>query len=496
MAYKLKRIRTLCVLGASIAALILSAAVLSEPFLVRCHSQADLQNQEHANARKLEHSGQRGWLYKESHALVIGVSKYEHYRPLPQLADDVNAVSNALEQSGFKVEKLLDPGHDELGLRILTFIREWGEGDQNEDNSLLIYFSGHGCTLGKKPHELGYILPRDAAAYHGDPKDEPALRNTALSMNLFREYARSITAKAALFVFDSCFSGYMFEAINNKSIPGEIVWSKVTAPVRQFITAGTAEQEAPSESIFRRKFVEGIQGQADYNKDGYVTGRELSEFLATEVGNLSHGRQTPLSGRSDPENGGDFVFEVWTPYNSDRGRLRQWPLEIEYVPSGWMGDGESYGSRSVSRYVSIAFEAANIDGKKTVARRIDYKRGPKGWAGIYWQHPEGNWGDKEGYDLSDAKAITFYARGENGDEVAEFISGGVEGGTKKYHDEFKKSLGQQILTKEWQHYTIDLTDVPADKRKHVIGGFAWIGSSGFDSGGKLVVRIADIVVVY
>jgi hypothetical protein len=435
----------------------------------------------------------RKWLYRERHALVIGVSKYDHYRELPQVAEDVSAVSFALEQSGFKVEKLLDPGHDDLRLKILTFIREWGEGDQNDDNGLLVYFSGHGCTLGKKPHELGYLVPRDAAAYHGDPRDEPALRSTSLSMDAFKEYARMITAKAVLFVFDSCFSGYMFEAINNKAIPREIVWSKVTAPVRQYITAGNADQEVPSESIFRRKFIDGIQGQADYNKDGYVTGKELSEFLATEVANLSHGRQTPLSGRSDPENGGDFVFVV-PGHNNVDGPANTWPLDAQYKPSGWMGDAEGQ-EKKPSQYLSVTLEAVNIKGNKIVAARIEYSKGPKGWAGIYWQHPEGNWGDKEGYDLSDAKAISFYARGENGDEIAEFISGGIEDGAKKYHDDFKKSLGQQILRKEWQQYTIDLTDVPADKRKHVIGAFAWVGLGGFDSSGKLIAHIADIKVV-
>jgi hypothetical protein len=483
------RICRLCALYISTATLILSCET---------HSgiRASVANRAQAEAKRSvrvipAQDGARNWLYRESHALVIGVSKYDHYKELPQVAEDVTAVSYALEQSGFKVEKLLDPGHDDLGLKILTFIREWGEGDQNVDNGLLVYLSGHGCTLGKKPHQLGYLVPRDAAAYHGDPKDEPALRNTALSMDAFKEYARMITAKAVLFVFDSCFSGYMFEAINNKAIPGPIIWAKVGAPVRQYITAGTAEQEVPSESIFRRKFVEGILGQADYNKDGYVTGRELSEFLETEIARLSHGKQRPMSGRSDPKNGGDFVFVV-PGYNNLDGPT--WPLEAQYKPTGWMGDAEGQENKP-SQYVSVTREAVNINGSKVVGARIEYAKGLKGWAGIYWQHPEGNWGDKEGYDLSDAKAITFYARGETGDEIAEFISGGIEDGTKKYHDDFKKSLGEQILTKEWQQYTIDLSDVPPGKRKHVIGAFAWVGLGGFGSSGKLITHIAEIKVV-
>lgn len=167
-------------------------------------------------------------------------------------------------------------------------------------------------------------------------------------MDEFETFARPISAKATLFVFDTCFSGYMFEAMRRGGTtpPPPVIWAKVNAQVRELITAGTAEQQVPARSIFRTKFVEGIGGRAALDRDGYVTGRELCYFLTAEVANASGCKQTPVCGRSDPENGGDFLFVVPPgpePPNSS-------PLETQYKRSGWMGDG---GERVRNRYQSL-----------------------------------------------------------------------------------------------------------------------------------------------
>jgi hypothetical protein len=427
------------------------------------------------------HSG----LYKNSHALVIGVSSYDHFPRLPEVAKDVDAVAEALERTGFIVEKLPDPTRDKLDASILSFINKWGENADDVDNRLLIYFSGHGITIGDKSTRIGYIVLKDSAAYYG-PADNPAFRGSAVSMDRFKEYSRMIKAKAVLFVFDSCFSGYMFEVLSNKDAMPPGSWTSLE--VKEFITAGTAEQEVPERSIFRDKFLEGINGKADYDHDGFVTGRELCYFLASEVDRATAGRQTPLCGKSSPENGADFVFVL------PNASTRSWPLGSQYRPSGWMGDGEGQG-KAPSKYLTFKLESAAINGKIMSVARIEYTRGNKGWAGIYWQYPEGNWGEKPGYNLSGARAISFWARGERGGEIVEFLSGGIEGVNKPYHDEFKKSLGDVVLSSGWQNYTIDLSDVPPASLKSVIGGFAWVGKGGFDANGKLVTYIADIQVV-
>src|SRR5207253_44409 len=86
--------------------------------------------------------------------------------------------------------------------------------------------------------------------------------------------------------------------------------SRTSMPVRQFITAGTAEQEVPDRSIFREQLVEALRGEADLNGDGYVTGSELGAFLEDKVTNYSNRAQTPRWGKIRNPNldKGDFVF--------------------------------------------------------------------------------------------------------------------------------------------------------------------------------------------
>ena len=84
---------------------------------------------------------------------------------------------------------------------------------------------------------------------------------------------------------------------------------------RQFITAGSADETVPDESIFRRQFVAALTGEGDVDGDGFVTGTELGEFLQKTVVNYSRAAQHPQYGKIRNPNldKGDFVFSVGAP---------------------------------------------------------------------------------------------------------------------------------------------------------------------------------------
>jgi hypothetical protein len=93
------------------------------------------------------------------------------------------------------------------------------------------------------------------------------------------------------------------------------------------------------------------------------------------------------------------------------------------------------------------------------------------WAGIYWQYPANNWGDmQQGQNLTGAKNLTFWARGDTGGEIAEFKVGGITG---QYPDsiEIPLTTGVIVLSENWTTYTIDLI---GQDLSHVIGGFCWV----------------------
>ena len=247
--------------------------------------------------------GQRQALYDASYALVIGASKYRSgWRTLPGVLDDVKAVSALLTRQGFEVSTLQDPTRDQLDQALRQFVGRYG---LREGNRLLVYFAGHGHTDKSGDRKLGYIVPVDAP----DPNKDPGgFIATAYSMGSMEEVARQIRSRHALFIFDSCFSGTIFRTRNG--VP-DAISDRTSRPVRQFITAGDEDQTVPDKSIFRRQLERGLgEGDADLNRDGYITGSELGDFLHDEVTNYTTRAQTPQHGKiRDPDlDRGDIVF--------------------------------------------------------------------------------------------------------------------------------------------------------------------------------------------
>jgi len=163
------------------------------------------------------------------------------------------------------------------------------------------------------------------------------------------------------------------------------------------------------------------------------------------------------------------------------------PVETIYTPSGWMGDGEAG-----TQYLTMKRAAGEIGGRQVVVTKFQYKPGPAGFGGIYWLCPDKNWGDKKGRDLKGARRIAFVARGETGNEIVSFKSGGIEGNGKPNHDSFTAALGAQALKKEWTRYTIDLSECDFSS---VIGAFS-LSVAASDVSDTATFYIAELQIEY
>ncbi len=167
----------------------------------------------------------------------------------------------------------------------------------------------------------------------------------------------------------------------------------------------------------------------------------------------------PIGKSINPDGGktGFKSFPVYTDKNSP---------DNHYSPSGWMGD---YGDmRLTDRWSQNPHSGTAC---------IQWKYVPRGsqganWAGAFWQNPANNWGSKKGgYNLTGAKKLVFWARGEKGGErLAEVGVGGIEG---EYSDSDKLSIGPIDLTKEWKKFELDLTGADMS---YISGGFFWVAS--------------------
>jgi hypothetical protein len=102
------------------------------------------------------------------------------------------------------------------------------------------------------------------------------------------------------------------------------------------------------------------------------------------------------------------------------------------------------------------------------------------WGGVYWQYPEGNWGELPGLAVPPgATKIKFQAHGDLGGEVVGFFVGGVGADENKPHaDSFELENMDLTLSAEWQPYELSLP-VAADYSAGVVGGFGWgVGAAG------------------
>ena len=168
----------------------------------------------------------------------------------------------------------------------------------------------------------------------------------------------------------------------------------------------------------------------------------------------------------------NVTLRVDAPITNTKGQRATLPLTIygeeadpaNYIPAGRMGDTKAIK-------LNPAWTEQAHSGKTCL--RCDFDA-DQGWGGVAWQNPPGDWGDRGGgYDLTGAKKLTFWVRGEKGGEVVQFEFG-VLGKPKRFFDTGKGKLENVQLTKDWQRHEID---VSAQDLTRIKTGFAWTVAS-------------------
>jgi hypothetical protein len=151
-----------------------------------------------------------------------------------------------------------------------------------------------------------------------------------------------------------------------------------------------------------------------------------------------------------------------------------------FSPTGFMGDGVVAGS------ITMTTDATACAGEPAAAMAgncytMTYQPqpivapAPSTWGGVYWQYPDNNWGALPPDTVAaGAQAISFYAKGKNGNESVTFQAGGIVNAistTTPYTDTF--TIRQTFaLTTTWTKYTLPLTGLTYSAG--VLGGFAWV----------------------
>jgi peptidoglycan/xylan/chitin deacetylase (PgdA/CDA1 family)/uncharacterized caspase-like protein len=250
-------------------------------------------------------------MYGKSWAVVIGINNYQYWPKLEYAVNDAKAIAEALENKmGFPHDNIytLTDGEatSEKIKEVMGYVLANPEKIKDNDR-VFVFFAGHGMTRtipsGKS---LGYIIPSDA--------ELDKFQNRAISMTQLSDFASMIPAKHVYFVMDSCYSGLALTR-SGVSVGQSLNYiNQITGrKARQILTAGGADQEVADggpggHSIFTWTFLQGLEGLADTDNNGYVTASELGTYVAPVVS--SYSSQTPAFGNMLGSEGGDFVFKV------------------------------------------------------------------------------------------------------------------------------------------------------------------------------------------
>ncbi|HOI73969.1 MAG TPA: caspase family protein [Syntrophales bacterium] len=249
-------------------------------------------------------------------AVIVGISSYKDSRieGLRYAAADAKAFHDWLiSQKGgryapSRVRILLDSEATSRNIRNALF--NW-LGQVLEEDTVMIYFAGHGSPQSPDQPQNLFLLPYDCQY------DDVA--TTGFPMwDIETALKRFIKAKKVVVIADACHSGGIGRSFDiarraargvqvNPISSGIQTLSKVGEGVavisasddRQFSQEG--RQWGGGHGVFTHFLLTGLNGGADYNRDGHVTLGELIPFLSEQVRRETGNAQSPtVSGKFDP----------------------------------------------------------------------------------------------------------------------------------------------------------------------------------------------------
>ena len=249
-------------------------------------------------------------------AVVVGISKYRDSRiaGLRYASADARAFYDWLvSQKGggyapSQVKLLIDSGATAQNLKNALF--NW-LGQALDEDLIIIYFAGHGSPQSPDQPQNLFLLPFDAQ--YDD------IATTGFPMwDIETALKRFIKAKKVVVIADACHSGGVGQSFDiarrgNRSIEinpissglqnlsqvGDGIAVISASDDKQFSQEG--QQWGNGHGVFTYYLLAGLNGAADYNKDGHVTLGELIPYLSEKVRRDTRNAQSPtVAGKFDP----------------------------------------------------------------------------------------------------------------------------------------------------------------------------------------------------
>lgn len=221
-------------------------------------------------------------------AVVVGVSSYDHMPVLRYTDDDAYRMyaflkspeGGALADNQVRILVDEDATRENIKSAMRTIFGQAGPNDM-----ILLYFSGHGLK--------DSFLPIDFNGY-----------GNKLYHSEINDILKTSRARYKLCIADACHSGNLLAMKGAQSEVQQILSSYYQNLARS--TPGTAlimssksnetslESSGLRQGVFTHYLIRGLKGEANTNRDNYVSITELFNFVQQNVRSYTSNRQSPV----------------------------------------------------------------------------------------------------------------------------------------------------------------------------------------------------------
>jgi hypothetical protein len=219
------------------------------------------------------------------YALIVGASRYEHFKSLMYTDDDAYQIYAFLRspEGGAVPDDHIRILIDESAVAENIYK---GLDDiiamAGPDDVVMVYFAGHGLQ--------GYYVPVDSDGYKNRVEYED-----------IKDRLSACQARQKLVIADACYSGSLLAAKTPMFESVDLFYKKLSASGggTAFLLSSKSEEyslesQGLKQGIFSHYLVSGLKGKADADKDHLVTLDELYTYVYTNVRTYSGNLQSPI----------------------------------------------------------------------------------------------------------------------------------------------------------------------------------------------------------
>ena len=177
-----------------------------------------------------------------------------------------------------------------------------------QDDTVILYFSGHGYAVNKE----GYLIPYDT--------EHDLIPDTAISVSRVKDELQKCAARQKFFFIDSCYSGIGDGKNTNIGMTEEFEKSLfLDMPEGLIIFASCKQSELSFSledgfmSVFTHYLVEGLRGNAANNGKSEISFNDLNTYVTRNVRNWGLDNNKIQTPNMSSELVGELIFRLKNP---------------------------------------------------------------------------------------------------------------------------------------------------------------------------------------